>query len=135
MVVDASVAVKWVVAEPGSDQARALIAPDRCIAPDLVVAEVANALWAKVRRAELRGVPSLDPFLLRLFRRLAPMPELADAALNLALDLGHPAYDCFYLALAIEADEPLVTADTRFLDALRGSPHAARVLALGEVRP
>ena len=51
-IVDASVAVKWVVPEIGSDQAAAL-ATYRLSAPDLLDAECANVLWVKVTRAEI----------------------------------------------------------------------------------
>lgn len=43
-----------------------------------------------------------------------------DAALQLAIDLNHPIYDCLYLALAIRLDTHVVTADRRFA-ALNGS--------------
>src|SRR5215831_1986595 len=32
------------------------------------------------------------------------------------LDLDHPVYDCFYLALAIQEQLPVATADQRFYD-------------------
>ena len=44
LVIDASVAIKWVVAEPDSQTALALFR-HRLFAPDLLVAECANALW------------------------------------------------------------------------------------------
>ena len=56
-----------------------------------------------------------------------PDPALA---LNLARELRHPAYDCFYLALAIERDLDLVTADARFVRAVSGTAYAARVRPL-----
>ena len=50
VVIDASVALKWFVEEQGTDQAAALLAGnDLLIAPDLIVAEVANAGWKAVR--------------------------------------------------------------------------------------
>lgn len=51
-VIDASVAIKWVVSEPGTQEALAL-RQHRLIAPDLLIAECANILWKKVRRQEL----------------------------------------------------------------------------------
>ena len=52
LVVDASVAVKWVLDEPATEHAVALRASDRdLIAPSLVHAEIGSALW----RAVLRG--------------------------------------------------------------------------------
>ena len=46
-VVDASVVVKWLVNENFSEEAAALLdGGSTCVAPALVFAEVANALWA-----------------------------------------------------------------------------------------
>ena len=52
LVIDASVAMKWVIDEPGTQQALAL-RRHRLFAPDLLVAECADVLWKKVRRNEL----------------------------------------------------------------------------------
>ena len=46
------------------------------------------------------------------------MRRLAASALRLAVDLGHPACDCYYLALAMQDRYP-VTSDTRFYDRVR----------------
>ena len=53
LVIDASIAVKWVVEEDGTDLALALRQKARLMAPDLIVAECANILWKKVQRKEL----------------------------------------------------------------------------------
>lgn len=45
LVIDASVAAKWYVAEPDSRPALAVGARGGLIAPDLILAEVANILW------------------------------------------------------------------------------------------
>ena len=44
---------------------------------------------------------------------LIPMKQLHLDALQLAADLKHPIYDCFYLALARQQRAPLITADKR----------------------
>ena len=54
-----------------------------------------------------------------------PMRRLAASAARLAIDLKHPAYDCFYLALAIQEQYPVVTADRRFYEAVRNHPYLA----------
>src|SRR6516164_5444072 len=55
LVVDASVAVHWFIDVLASERAYRLIAsPDRLIAPDLVMAEIASALWKAVRFAQRR---------------------------------------------------------------------------------
>jgi predicted nucleic acid-binding protein len=53
LVVDASIAVKWVVEEEGTLHALALLRQAKLIAPELLVAECANILWKKVLRDEL----------------------------------------------------------------------------------
>ena len=116
LIVDSSVAVKWVADEPGSDRARALYLADECWAPTLIVAEVGNALWKKQRMklvtlaqatAALRALPDR----LRLFDGI----DLAPRAVAIAIELEHPIYDCFYLALAERERVPLVSADARLL--------------------
>ena len=52
VIVDASVAVKWVVDEPDGDVAEALL-EQRLAAPTLWLAEAANALWSKCRRKHI----------------------------------------------------------------------------------
>ena len=51
-VVDASVAAKWVIDEPGTFQALKL-RRHVLYAPDLLIAECANIVWKKVRLGEL----------------------------------------------------------------------------------
>ena len=54
LVVDASVAVKWLIAEDGSDAAALLLMDgDDLHAPRLMASEVANALWRKIRKDEI----------------------------------------------------------------------------------
>jgi predicted nucleic acid-binding protein len=126
-VVDASVAVKWFVSEAFSDDAARLLDDGMIlIAPELLFAEVSNALWALCRRGDmgpadfaevtetLKAAPISVP---------ASMGQLAASAGRLALDLDHPVYDCFYLALAIQEQYPVITADTRFHDKVSAHPY------------
>ena len=124
-VVDASVAVKWFVPEIHSREAVTLLdSAHTLLAPDLVLTEVANALWKKTRRGELRpGEARLVlGSLAAVGLELVPSRELVEAALELALRAGCTVYDGVYLALAIHHNCPLVTADRRLrtLTALRG---------------
>lgn len=53
-VVDASIAVKWVIPEVLSDRADRLRAGhDEMLAPDLLLVEVTNALWKKTAGGEI----------------------------------------------------------------------------------
>ena len=117
LVVDASVVIKWVVQEEGSDAAVRLIGGPSLIAPDLLIPECANILWKKVRRKELTRDEAMlaAELLMRSDIELVPTRALMPAALKLAIDLGHAAYDCTYLALAMERDVLFVTADGKFV--------------------
>lgn len=140
LVVDASVAVKWFVPEEGSAQALALIDDGlRLIAPELLVAEVANVAWKKQRRRELSGREAYDmlALLAQIEIALVSIIPLAQAALAIARDSDRSLYDCLYVALAIRDQATLVTADRRFRDALGAGDLAHHVVLLDEldVRP
>src|SRR3954452_24847074 len=114
LIVDASFAVKGFAQEPNSDKAEAVLAgPDELIAPELVLAELGNALRKKAvqgilgRKQALEAIAKAPTF----FARLYPLPDLALRAAEIAFDLQHHIYDCFYLALAERERVPFVTAD------------------------
>lgn len=98
-VVDASVAVKWVVQEEGSEAAASLIGLE-LTAPTLFIVECANALWAKSRRGELapEEMGGRIALLQNAPVELVPSESLIEEATELALRLKHPVYDCIYLA-------------------------------------
>jgi predicted nucleic acid-binding protein len=116
-VVDASVAVKWVVEEAGTLEALTLRQKAKLVAPELLVAECANILFKKFQRKELLKDEAL--LAARLLEgaeiELLPTRFLLGAATRISIELDHPAYDCLYLALAIERKCQFVTADERFL--------------------
>lgn len=133
LVIDASVAVKLGVVEAGAERAKALITRgEKIIAPDLLVSEVASALWKK----ELRGDLDAHERVLALkasvdaYDELAPCKDLAERAIELAVALRHPVYDCFYLALTEERSGAFVTADARLLARLQQGGWAGRFEAL-----
>lgn len=133
VVVDASVALRWYVDAPGSAAAAELLeAGEPLIAPELVVAEVANAAWRLARAGEISephgrrtaaAVPSA-------FDALVGAPRLVARAFDLARALDHPVYDCLYLALAEIESSKLVTADRRLIGRLEGSEWEALVRPL-----
>lgn len=114
LVIDASVAVKWVLPEDGAERAAALRGqPDELIAPTLIAAEIGSTMRKQVAANQLAAAEALGAAEIAtgLLNRLVPIPELAGRALELAIELRHPIYDCFYLALAEREDAALVTAD------------------------
>lgn len=125
LVVDASVACKWFIAEGGTQAAEALLAEEHVfLAPDLIVPEICNLAATKLRRGEIAAeqaagmVGRIGDF----FDAIVPSAELARRAFAMASELEHPAYDCFYLALAEMRNARLVTANERFLDRLSRTP-------------
>jgi predicted nucleic acid-binding protein len=131
VVVDASVALKWVLDEPASEAAVAL-REHELIAPAWWLAEAANALWRHARIGEIDD-DEAAAFLSELMN--APVASLPiephlEQALKLAIEIGHPVYDCIYLALALQHQTYVVTADRRFASAASTPMLADRVRLL-----
>lgn len=132
LIVDASVALKWVVPEKGVSKAEALLRrPEDIIAPALVLAEAANALWKK-RRVGALAVDPEDALreIVHAFVEFVPEELLAPRALSLAVILDHPVYDCFYLALAEARGGTLITADGKLIARLKQGDWQGRFEAL-----
>ena len=127
IIVDASVAVKWVVSESGSTEAAALLDQGRLGAPTLWLSEASNALWAKVMRHQLTPEEARGQAAELADAPVVPiaLPGLLPLAMRLALELEHPIYDCFYLSAAIQRDIHVVTADRRFFEKATGQPALA----------
>lgn len=121
IIVDSSIVIKWVVPEIGSEQALALRKKFTLFAPELITAEIANILWKKCQRGEISAPEAAiaSALLANAGIRYIPMAGLLVKATELAIALSHPAYDCIYIAAALELECPFVTADTRFLAKLR----------------
>jgi predicted nucleic acid-binding protein len=130
LVIDASVALKWVLDEADSKAADGLL-DETLIAPSLWLVEAANALWRRSLRGEI-SQSGAQARLTTLFD--APVTTLAleddlPTALELAAQLRHPVYDCLYLAAALRHDVQVVTADGRFLAATAAAyPQRVRML-------
>jgi predicted nucleic acid-binding protein len=118
IVVDASVVAQRLVTEADSPKARSLLtgwAEGRLdlLAPELMAVEIGSMLWKRVVRGLLPREGALE--LYREFRELQiplwPCEPLMDASLRLATTQQHPVYDCLYVALAVETQSELITAD------------------------
>ena len=122
IVVDASVAAKWFLPEPGSEAAAALRTEnDDLIAPTLVIAELGSAFWKSAMRGDLAGqdVGHMLRSAAGHYSRLIAIDGLAADAMTLATELKNPIYDCFYLALAKRERAPLVSVDKRLIAAAK----------------
>jgi predicted nucleic acid-binding protein len=122
IVVDASIAAKWYLNEPGStDAATLLSSAAELIAPALIRIEVTGAILRHYREKKLsleRAKEACDLWESDLSAgavRMVPDASLIIAARALAFQIRHALQDCLYLAAAIEAGSArLVTADPKF---------------------
>ena len=133
LVIDASVAVKWLIAEPDSETANRLLDGEHELhAPRLMLYEVSNALWVKGRRRriELNEAVLLAEHMLSFPVHWDDDWQTMPGTVELALALGHPAYDCVYLSLAQRINATLVTADARFARAVTSTEYRDRVVIL-----
>jgi predicted nucleic acid-binding protein len=135
-VVDASVAVKWFLPEVHDAHARRLLAPGiERLAPDLIFPEVGNILWKRVRAEQITEAEA-DATLRALGALplvVAPSWPLVVPALAIACPTDRSVYDSLYLALAVREGAPLVTADAKLYNALRGGPLAPSLLWVEDI--
>ena len=125
-----------VARDRGPHRCSAAAAPDDAPAmhvPDLVFPEVGNILWKKIRRGDLteeqRGIAHLVEW--RRWR-CTPRP-LLEAALEITMRTGRTVYDSLYVALAVQMDCRLVTADERLYNALKDGPWARILWVEGDL--
>jgi predicted nucleic acid-binding protein len=128
LVIDSSVAIKWFVPEPYSLEARRILDGYRrgnlsFLAPDLIYAEVGNIIWKK---QQFQGLAAADAQqILTEFQAVTFMTtasaRLLDEAYRLAVMYQRTVYDSLYLALSQQEQCQLVTADERFVNAVRAS--------------
>jgi predicted nucleic acid-binding protein len=121
IAVDASVAAKGLLPEPGQAEADALLrGTSGLLAPALIRLEVAAAITRRGRTAAMPDEEVRERYrnwIALLQDRavvLLPDEELLDQAADLAILLKHPLQDCLYLAAAQRHKVPLITADPKF---------------------
>ncbi len=129
VVVDASLALAWVVSEPTSAEARALLngwerRGTTRIVPALFASEISSGLLKRRRR----GVMSIEDArraAADVLSSVTVVPDdlaLAPRALEMADGLGlWKAYDSLYLALAEREGCELWTGDERFSNLAQGA--------------
>ena len=135
IVIDASVATKWFLAEDDTPLANTLLdGIQKLYAPALIRIEVHAAITRRYRNgqapeAEVRQAcrdwsEMIDEGLIILLASEPDEPQ----AIDLALQLKHPFQDCLYLALAQRLQSPLVTADPKFIERTAGRYPAVQAL-------
>jgi predicted nucleic acid-binding protein len=118
IVVDASVAVKWFIPEPGEEAAAKLLnGKEGLIAPSLIRLEVTGAIIRRYREGHLtekkarEGAFAWEAMLEHRVVRLVPDTELFPEAVQMAFLARHTLADCLYLAMAKKLALPVITAD------------------------
>jgi len=136
LVIDASVGIKLVIAEAGSDAAHALFSHaaategSRLYVPDLFYTECANVLWKYVKRfgysakdAQKNIERLIGLGLIRLETDL-----LLKNAFAIAVTHEISVYDACYVAASMHVSAPLVTADERLVTKLAKISSPPRLL-------
>lgn len=125
MVLDASVAAKWMLPRANEDlvdQAEALLAKHTIgdiefVVPDLFWIECGNLLWRAIRRKRCsqafaeRGLKKLQE--LRLIT--VSSTDLITRAFSIATTCHSTVYDSVYVVLAMSSGMDLVTADDKLV--------------------
>ena len=133
LVIDAGVAVKWLVEEDGSDAANRLLNGNEDLyAPRLMASEAANALWRKTRLSEIDEADAPMTGLSEMPVRWSTDETVCADAVRLAVALDRPVCDCVYPALAHRLDARLATADARFAIAPASTVHSDVVTRLAD---
>ena len=125
-VVDASVALKWVLPEAQSGKALQLRDDfqkglHELLAPDIIPVELAHAL-TRAERKKIISVGYAKGFLagtMQIPPALDPSLPLLSKATDISSQSRLGVYDCLYVALAKREQCELVTADERLVNALQ----------------
>lgn len=134
-ILDASVALKWVLSEADSPIANQLRDEfkhrvHQFLAPDTLPVEIAHALT----RAERKGLIPKGQAAVLFADVVTPAPDLHSridflaGAIDISSDVRIGVFDCLYVALSEREQCPVVTADQRLI-ALFG-PHTVSLASL-----
>ena len=132
-VIDACVAIKWFLPEEKYKEAGGILSRhNRLFAPDLFEIEIDSMITKKLRQ---RLVEKEDAY--RIFEEIRNIPIqiipykiICKLAFDLSAALPITQYDACYLAVAIQFNEKVVSADKRFVRGVKGTPFEEYVEAL-----
>ncbi|MFQ6085724.1 MAG: type II toxin-antitoxin system VapC family toxin [Candidatus Bathyarchaeia archaeon] len=117
-VLDASILIQTIVREKYTKTALKLVSMLKAIyAPSLILYEIGNALVVLTRKNFIAKEDAI-----RKFKSVSSVPTLnireitLSRAIDMAVELEITLYDASYLALALEADAPFVTADRKLYE-------------------
>lgn len=135
--VDAPIVIKWFVPENhSSPAARLLDGGNELFAHDTILADAAAIVTTKIRLDEITGdegtriVEAIKSVPLTIY----PVDVLLEPALNIASALDFSFRDGLSLALAVQEECRLVTANRTLYDIVQGTPFARHVKWVGDIR-
>ncbi|MGA7729941.1 MAG: type II toxin-antitoxin system VapC family toxin [Chloroflexia bacterium] len=127
IVADSSVLIKWFVDEEDSEQAQVLLdqianGDYTLVVPELIYAEVGNIIWKKSSRSALTPTDAqlvADIFIATdLEMEVVSGRTLFIDSLRLAVAHKQSMYDSMYLALSLQEQCPIVTADGKLYNSI-----------------
>ena len=132
--IDASIAVKAIVEEQFSDNARSILATyDLILAPAHAYAEIAEVVFRKFSAGQIEErqvVLALER--LPSILTLVPLDTIIVDVFNIAKEIHHSVYDCLYVAAAMKHGTELVTTDVKLVLKTRNTPYSAFVRHLAD---
>ena len=126
IVIDTSIALQWVLPEPGAEAALRYVMAEGVTSPDILLVETANVLAKKVRAKDISGDNAVCALAaVTAGVQVVPSQSLIPRALELSIALSHPVYDCVLLACAEHVSGRLATRDAPFIKRVteRGMGH------------
>ena len=136
VVVDASVGIKWFIPEVHEHDALKLIERNvELLAPDLIYAEIGNILWKKWRQGEIDAEDVLG--LIHDFKavnlNIHETGMLMEKAWEIAKRHNRSFYDSTYIALAVESECQVATADIKLYNSLKNSQLRRHILWIEDI--
>lgn len=134
LVIDASALIKAFVEEPGSAEARRILAgPSVLVAPGHAMGECAEVLARKVGKAQLSRDQAMDAIAaIRGSIGFIVIDDLIEASMEIALETGVSVYDALYVATARKLNCQLVTADARLFRTIGATADARLLIGLSD---
>ena len=125
VVIDTNIAIKHFIPDPLSTKVDELLLhlenpQTELFVPDLFYAESANTLWKYVRAGQYPAdqIQVALATLKALPLQSVVTKDLIADAIQISLDYGISVYDSCYIALSQRVSVPLLTLDTRLVNAI-----------------
>ena len=118
LVLDASIVIKWFYGEADSAEALEILeymhkGKIHCLAPDLIIYEVANALWKGKKAPRARIFEALDDLHASSLKIVRLSDGIIKSAVEIMTRYDLSFYDSVYAGMAAVLDLPLLTANMK----------------------